>query len=128
MNLAGSDDSGAIATTILIVGAGAGTFASFCPSWFTVRSPFFHEQSAREGNVAAIRQGEAAGTLVTVAEGIAASWLMKSWLPFIGSAIISAVMIAGYEYSIANPATEHNLKQQSEQHSRLGAFKYNAAH
>lgn len=103
----GNDSGSAIATTILIVGAGAGTFASFCPSWFTVRSPFFHDQSAKAGNVNAIRQGEAAGTVVTMAEGIAASWLIGNWLPAIGAALISGLMILGYEYSIARPAAEH---------------------
>lgn len=114
-----------VATTILIIGAGAGTFASFCPSWFTVRSPFFHEQGARDGNVAAIRQGEVVGAVVTMATGLAASWLTGSPLPLIGAAVISGVMVAGYEYSIANPATDHALKH--DPHPRLNVFRYQAA-
>lgn len=117
---------GAIATTVLIVGAGAGTFASFCPSWFTVRSPFFHEQGAREGNINAIRQGEAAGALVTVAEGVAASILTGSSLPTIGAVLISVVMIAGYEYSISHPASEHVADSPSAP-PKLSAFRYSAS-
>jgi hypothetical protein len=117
---------GAIATTVLIVGAGAGTFASFCPSWFTVRSPFFHDQAAKPGNIAAIRQGEAAGTLVTMVEGVAATWMTGSLFPLIGAVLISALMVAGYEYSIAHPATEHVLESPGSP-PKLAAFRYGAA-
>lgn len=97
---------GAIATAVLIVGTGAGNMAAFCPSWFTVRSPFFHEQSARAGNVKAIRQGEIAATVLTVAEGWAASALTGSPLPLLGAVIVCGVMVAGYEYSMRHPASE----------------------
>lgn len=97
---------GAIATTVLLVGTGAGNFAAFCPSWFTVRSPFFHEQKARAGNVQAIRQGETAAFILTVAEGWAASLLTRSALPLIGAVAVSAIMVAGYEYSMKHPAME----------------------
>jgi len=96
---------GQIATTILVMESAASIFAAFCPSWFTTRSPFFHEQSARAGNVQSIRQGWIAATLLTLPTGVAASFLVGSWLPAIGSVIISAVMIGGYEYSISHPAT-----------------------
>jgi len=95
-----------IATTVLVVEAAASIYAAFCPSWFTTRSPFFHEQSARAGNVQSIRQGWIAATALTIPTGIAASFLVNSWLPLFGSLVISGVMIGGYEYSIAHPATE----------------------
>lgn len=95
---------GELATAILIVGEGAALFAAFCPSWFTVRSPFFHEQSARAGNVRSIRQGETAATILTVGMGAAASVLTGSSLPIAGAVVVSVAMVAGYEYSMRNPA------------------------
>lgn len=100
-------DGGVVATTVLVIGEGAALFAAFCPSWFTVRSPFFHDQDAKAGNVNAIRQGEAAGALITVAVGWAGSVMVGSPLPLAGAVIVSAVMILGYEWSIAHPSTEH---------------------
>jgi hypothetical protein len=44
-------------------------FAGFCPSWFTVSSPFFHEQEAKSGNVKRIRWGEIAATAIVTATG-----------------------------------------------------------
>jgi hypothetical protein len=116
----GAAAGGQVATTILVIGEGAAMFAAFCPSWFTVRSPFFHDQDAHEGNVQAIRQGEAAATLLTVAVGWAASALVRSPLPFFGALGISAVMIAGYEWSIAHPATEASEASRSPLAGALG--------
>lgn len=113
------DANGSLATTILIIGAGAGTFASFCPSWFTVRSPFFHEQNARAGNIAAIRQGEVAGAVVTIGTGVAAASLTGSVLPLFGALVISGIMVAGYEYSIRNPASAH----ETDESSRMRVFR-----
>lgn len=100
------DVGGQIATSILVIEAGASLYAAFCPSWFTVRSPFFHEQNARAGNVRAIRQGETVATVLTLAAGWASAVLVDSWLPAIGAAVVAAVMIAGYEYSMTHPATD----------------------
>ena len=99
------DAGGKVATTILVIESAASIYAAFCPSWFTTRSPFFHEQSARAGNIQSIRQGWIAATALTIPTGFAASFLVDSWLPLVGSVIISAVMIGGYEYSISHPAT-----------------------
>lgn len=92
------------AATVLVIGAGAGLFAAFCPSWFTVRSDFFHEQGSKSGNVKAIRQGEIAGTITTVLQGFAAAHLVHSAMPLLGAALVSAIMVFGYEWSIAHPA------------------------
>jgi len=93
-----------ITTSILIIGEASGVFAGFCPSWFTVSSPFFHEQEAKEGNVERIRWGEAAATAIVMATGIAVSLQMKDPVPAVASAIISGIFIGGYEYMIAHPA------------------------
>lgn len=102
----GAGGGGVVATTVLVIGEGAALFAAFCPSWFTVRSPFFHDQAAKEGNISAIRQGELAGAVITVAVGAAGSAMVGSPLPLLGSVLVSIVMVAGYEWSIAHPSTE----------------------
>jgi hypothetical protein len=91
---------------ILLTGMASGIFAGFCPSWFTVASPFFHEQNAKDGNVKRIRWGEAAATLIVVAMGYAVSNNSGRKSPLVASIAISAVFVAGYEYMIAHPATE----------------------
>jgi hypothetical protein len=90
----------------LIVGEASGVFAGFCPSWFTVSSPFFHDQEAKEGNVRRIRWGEVAATTIVMTTGVAISYHTKSGLPFWISLLTSAVFVAGYEYMIAHPAKE----------------------
>lgn len=93
-------------TTILLVGMASGVFAGFCPSWFTVASPFFHEQNAREGNIKRIRWGEIAASVIVVGTGFAISQIHKSETPLIASLLISAIFVGGYEYMIAHPATD----------------------
>jgi hypothetical protein len=118
-----SAKGGQIATTILVMESAASIFAAFCPSWFTTRSPFFHEQDAKAGNIQSIRQGCFVATLLVIPTGVAASFLVGSWLPAVGSVAISGVMIAGYEYSIANPATE----VEQPEPGWLSALRWSAA-
>lgn len=91
---------------ILLVGMASGVFAGFCPSWFTVSSPFFHEQDARDGNVRRIRWGEAAATLIVVAMGWAVSNATGRGTPLMAAIGISAIFVGGYEYMIAHPASD----------------------
>lgn len=88
----------------LIIGEASGVFAGFCPSWFTVSSPFFHDQEAKDGNVKRIRWGEVAATAIVVATGVAISTQTNSSVPFWISVGTCAVFVAGYEYMIAHPA------------------------
>lgn len=97
-------------TIILLIGEASGVFAGFCPSWFTVASPFFHEQEAKAGNVKRIRAGEIAATGIVLATGAAVSYSMKDPVPFYASAVICGVFVAGYEYQIANPSTDDGEK------------------
>jgi len=90
---------------ILLIGEASGVFAGFCPSWFTVSSPFFHEQGAREGNIKRIRWGEAAAAAIVLATGAAVTAQQKDLVPLIASVIITLVFIGGYEYMIAHPAS-----------------------
>lgn len=91
---------------ILLVGEASGVFAGFCPSWFTVSSPFFHAQDAKEGNVKRIRWGEVAATIIVVATGAAVAYRSNTNIALYASILICGVFIAGYEYMIAHPAVE----------------------
>lgn len=95
-----------ITIVILLIGEASGTFAGFCPSWFTVSSPFFHEQDAKEGNVKRIRWGELAATAIVVATGAAVTSTTGSQIPLYAAIGICVIFVAGYEYMIANPSTE----------------------
>lgn len=95
-----------ITIIILLIGEASGVFAGFCPSWFTVSSPFFHEQESKSGNVKRIRWGEVAATVIVVATGAAVSARSKTNLPLYASLGICAVFVGGYEYMIAHPASE----------------------
>jgi hypothetical protein len=91
---------------ILLIGMASGVFAGFCPSWFTVSSPFFHEQEAKAGNVKRIRWGELAATGIVVATGWAVSNATGRGTPLMAALGISAVFVGGYEYMIAHPASD----------------------
>lgn len=91
---------------ILLIGMASGVFAGFCPSWFTVASPFFHEQNAKDGNVKRIRWGEIAASVIVIATGWAVSNQTGRAAPLMASIGISAIFVAGYEYMIAHPSTE----------------------
>lgn len=98
---------------VLLIGEASGVFAGFCPSWFTVSSPFFHDQDAKDGNVKRIRYGEAAATAIVLATCAAVSSRTTSNLPFWASVGICAVFIAGYELAIANPSKKDGAAAQA---------------
>ena len=89
---------------VLLIGEASGVFAGFCPSWFTVASPFFHDQAAKDGNVKRIRAGEIAATIIVVATGWAVSRNRPNNIGLWASIVISAIFVAGYEYQIAHPS------------------------
>lgn len=91
---------------VLLIGEASGVFAGFCPSWFTVSSPFFHEQEAKAGNVKRIRWGEGAATAIVIATGIAVSKSTGDIFPILAAALISAIFVVGYEYMMAHPSTD----------------------
>lgn len=105
---------------ILLIGEASGVFAGFCPSWFTVASPFFHEQEAKEGNVKRIRAGEIAATTIVVGTGWAVSARSTGNIALWASIGISVLFIAGYEFQIAHPSKppgqypEHEIPAQYE--------------
>lgn len=88
---------------ILLIGEASGVFAGFCPSWFTVASPFFHEQEAKSGNINRIRAGETVASLIVLATGWAVS-RPGNRIPFWASVVISLIFVFGYEYQIMNPS------------------------
>lgn len=104
-------DKDDITIVILLVGEASGVFAGFCPSWFTVSSPFFHDQAAKEGNVKRIRWGEAAATVIVVSTGAAVAYRSDNNLALWAAIMICVIFIAGYEYMIAHPAKEDGNKE-----------------
>ena len=104
--MATTDAADDITIIILLIGEASGVFAGFCPSWFTVSSPFFHEQEAKAGNVKRIRWGEVAATAIVLATGAAVSYRTGKRLPLIAAAGICGVFVTGYEYMIANPSSD----------------------
>lgn len=101
-------------TIILLIGEASGVFAGFCPSWFTVASPFFHEQDAKAGNINRIRAGEAAATVIVLATGAAVSAALEDPVPFWAALAISGVFVVGYEYQIRNPSTSSSSGSSNE--------------
>lgn len=99
---------------ILLIGEASGVFAGFCPSWFTVASPFFHEQEAKAGNVKRIRAGEAAATAIVVGTGWAVAARSTGNIALWASVAICAVFIAGYEYQIAHPSKQDSAAELTE--------------
>ena len=93
---------------ILLIGEASGVFAGFCPSWFTVASPFFHEQEAKAGNIKRIRAGEIAASLIVIGTGWAVSRRESDNWALIAAILICIVFVVGYEYQIAHPATDDN--------------------
>jgi len=97
-----------ITIVILLIGEASGVFAGFCPSWFTVSSPFFHDQDAKDGNIKRIRWGEIAATAIVTATGWAVTQRTGKKLPLMAAIAICGVFVGGYEYMIANPSKEDN--------------------
>lgn len=99
-------DQDDITIMILLIGEASGVFASFNPSWFTVSSPFFHSQEARDGNIKRIRWGEAAASIIVIGTGWAVWKRTGKILPLIAAIAISAIFVGGYEFMIQHPATD----------------------
>lgn len=93
-----------VTVIILLIGEASGVFAGFCPSWFTVSSPFFHDQEAKAGNVKRIRWGEIAATTIVIATGAAVAYRSRTNIALWASIGISGVFVGGYEYMIAHPS------------------------
>lgn len=102
-----------ITVMILLVGEASGVFAGFCPSWFTVSSPFFHEQDAKAGNVKRIRWGEAAATAIVVGTGWAVAARSSNNSALWSSLGICAIFVGGYEYMIAHPSSQDGQPSKS---------------
>lgn len=102
-----------ITVMVLLVGEASGVFAGFCPSWFTVSSPFFHEQDAFAGNVKRIRWGEIAASAIVIGTGAAVAARSDNNSALWASIGISVVFVGGYEYMIAHPATQDESRAEA---------------
>lgn len=103
-----------VTVIVLLVGEASGVFAGFCPSWFTVSSPFFHDQDAKAGNVKRIRWGEVAASAIVIGTGAAVSLRSENNSALLASIAISIVFVAGYEYMIAHPSKEDEPERERQ--------------
>jgi hypothetical protein len=95
-----------VAGAILIAAEIPNFYSGLLPSMFTISSPFFHDQAAREGNVKRIRQGEVIASLISIAIIEAGAHLFDaSMVRLLGYAMMG-VLLASYEYAVRNPAKE----------------------
>lgn len=100
----GTSAGGSLAASILLITTVPNNYSGVLPSMFTISSDFFHEQGSIEGNRKRIRQGEVIGSALTLAEGLAVSYLTGSALPFAMAVGIGIFLVGCYEYSLRNPA------------------------
>lgn len=100
----GAGGGGTLAASILLITTVPNNYSGVLPSMFTISSDFFHEQGSAAGNRKRIRQGEVIGSALTLAEGLAVTYLTSSPLPFIMAVAIGAFLVGCYEYSLRNPA------------------------
>lgn len=98
------------AAAVLVATEIPNLYSAPLPSMFTISSPFFHDQAAKDGNVKRIRQGELVATTEALLIGYASSVLFKSWLIFWAAAAMAAVQLGCYEYALRHPATEYAAK------------------
>lgn len=108
---------------ILLIGEASGVFAGFCPSWFTVASPFFHEQEAKDGNIKRIRAGEIAATAIVMGTGWAVASRSTGNIALWASLAISAVFVAGYEFQIAHPSKKPQSVSDMEPNANLKPYR-----
>src|SRR5258708_19821088 len=88
---------------VLLIGEASGVFAGFCPSWFTVASPFFHEQEAKAGNIKRIRAGEIAASAIVIGTGWAVATRSTGNIALWAAIAICVVFLVVYEYQITHP-------------------------
>jgi hypothetical protein len=105
---------------VLLIGEASGVFAGFCPSWFTVASPFFHEQEAKAGNIKRIRAWEIAASVIVIGTGWAVSARSTGNIALWASILISVLFVAGYEFQIAHPSAEDGQPSGPKLSTRLG--------
>jgi hypothetical protein len=98
------DGSGAvIAATVLTIGEVWASASALGPSVFTIRSPFFHEQKNKGGNIGSIRFAEGGVVVLGVMVGGAVSYMSHSPLPMIGAGIAIIGQVAAWEWAMRNP-------------------------
>ncbi|MGI8309039.1 hypothetical protein [Saccharopolyspora hattusasensis] len=86
-------------SSILIVGTSAAVFAAMCSSWFTAA-----EHQGDDDTRHRMRLCEGVATLVTLAQGVAASHHLGRSTPLFVSIALCALFVSGFEYAIAHAA------------------------
>ena len=110
-----AEAGGKVAATILAIGEVWASASALGPSVFTIRSPFFHEQAAKRGNIGSIRFAEAGVVVLGTLIGGATSYLVRSPWPLAGSILAAGIQVGAWEWAIAHPVGEG----EREQHKAL---------
>lgn len=91
----------AIGLTILTIAEVPNMFSGLLPSLFTI-GHFSTDESAEA--IRWIRRGEVNALGLSLALGLGASLVSKSWLPFVGCVGMSAFLMYHYEYALRHGA------------------------
>lgn len=102
MKIVGADAE-TIGLTLLAVGEVPNFLAGMAPSLFTLqhmsgKSPQ-HRAEVRES----MRRAYIVGGGLSLAVGAGASLVSESWLPFVGTAIVFAILVHQYEWALSEP-------------------------
>lgn len=103
---AGTASASKVAAAVLVATEIPNLYSGLLPSMFTISSPFFHQQSAKEGNTKRIRQGEVIATGMSIAIIEASARLFETNLVRIMGYGMVALLVGCYEYALSHPAEE----------------------
>ena len=98
--MAKSDAQMTAAAGLMLLAAGEvpNFLAGMLPSLLTIK-----RFGADDGDRAALRRGEIAGSALSMMVGVGASLAADSWLPLLSVLIILGIMLYMYEEAIRNP-------------------------
>lgn len=69
-------------------------------------SPWLHDNDVRDGNLAATRRGESIAATIVIGSGLLFTVGTKSYVPFMLGVFLTAVYIAGIEYTVQQNASQ----------------------
>jgi|SRR3972149_963555 len=101
-----------MALTLLAVAETPQFFSGYLPSYFTIAT--FSQKEGKEWTQRNIRIGEAVAAALAIGTGLVIAHLIDDPAPFVGTVIMSAVLIVVYEHALRNPSPSgHSLTEGS---------------
>ena len=89
--------------TLLAVSEVPNFLAGMAPSLFTLQHMGAKSPAHRAEVRATMRRAYVVGGGLSLAVGLGASLVSESWLPFLGTVIVFAILVHQYEWAIASP-------------------------